>query len=163
MRRTLAERFWANVEKHDGDCPCCSGCWIWAGYISAKGYGRMRTQSGPQQTIGAHRVAYELLVGPIPEGLTIDHLCRNRGCVNPEHLEVVTQRENTRRGKSPAGVNAQKTHCDRCGSELAQLNRRQRGCLPCRRIGNRKRMRRYTLEKRPYTVKKPPTQSVVLP
>jgi hypothetical protein len=56
-------------------------------------------------------VSYETFVGPIPDGLTIDHLCCNPPCINPEHLEVVTMRENLRRGRSPVGVNARRTHC----------------------------------------------------
>jgi hypothetical protein len=59
----------------------------------------------------AHRFAYSVLVGPIPDGLQIDHLCRNEMCVNPEHLEPVTQRINMLRGTGPQAVNAQKTHC----------------------------------------------------
>ncbi len=59
----------------------------------------------------AHRRVYELLRGPIPEGLTLDHLCRERSCVNPDHLEPVTFRENIRRGQSPPGINSRMTHC----------------------------------------------------
>lgn len=72
------------------------GCWLWTGTISASGYGRLKRQG---RDIFAHRFAYELLVGPIPEGLVIDHLCRTRSCVNPDHLEPVTHAENLRRGK----------------------------------------------------------------
>lgn len=70
------------------------GCWEWQGLKNAKGYGELFVE---KKHLKAHRVAYELLVGPIPEGLTIDHLCRNTGCVNPEHLEPVTNQENRRR------------------------------------------------------------------
>ncbi len=67
------------------------GCWGWAGRIDGAGYGRWSRHL-------AHRLSYEFHVGPIPEGLVIDHLCRNRSCVNPVHLEVVTQKVNVRRG-----------------------------------------------------------------
>jgi hypothetical protein len=81
------ERFWRKVEKTET-------CWNWLGALNDAGYGRI----GYNAKVGyAHRFAYELLVGPIPEGLTIDHLCRNRRCVNPDHLEPVTQGDNVRR------------------------------------------------------------------
>jgi hypothetical protein len=88
MTATLEERFMAYVRKGEG------GCWVWTGTLS-NGYGRI-SHGGKQE--GAHRVAHELFVGPVPEGLVIDHLCRTKACVNPEHLEAVTQRENMRRG-----------------------------------------------------------------
>ena len=80
------ERFWAKVDK-SGEC------WQWAG-VHAQGYGRCWWNG---HSAAAHRVAFELTVGPVPEGLELDHLCRNRGCVNPAHLEPVTRRENARR------------------------------------------------------------------
>lgn len=99
---TLNERFWAKVHMgHD--------CWIWTGGRSGDGYGRFRI--APGRKVGAHRWAYEQLVAPIPEGLTIDHLCRNPACVNPAHMEPVTSRENTLRGISPPATHAVKTEC----------------------------------------------------
>lgn len=98
---TLSERFWAKVQKTDG-------CWNWIGAMSIDGYGRM-LRGG--KNVNAHRIAYELLVGPIPSGLTLDHLCRNRKCVNPSHLEPVTRGENVLRGESPSAIHARKTHC----------------------------------------------------
>jgi HNH endonuclease len=72
------------------------GCWEWTGARKDNGYG---TVSHPgRRTANAHRVVYELLEGPIPEGLDLDHLCRNRGCVKPGHLEAVTRKENLNRG-----------------------------------------------------------------
>ena len=80
------------------------GCWEWTAYKNPSGYGRAVGPNGDKQYV--HRLSYELFVGPIPEGLTIDHLCRNRGCCNPEHLEAVTRSENIKRG----GKSLQ-THC----------------------------------------------------
>lgn len=73
-----------------------TGCHEWSGYVEAKGYARLRDENGKRRLV--HRLAYEAAVGPIPPGLTIDHLCRNKRCCNPAHLEPVTRAENTRRG-----------------------------------------------------------------
>lgn len=79
-------------------------CWLWHGYMDRNGYGKYGSR-------WAHRAVYEALVGPIPSGLTLDHLCRNPPCVNPHHLEPVTMAENGRRGMSGPAINARKTHC----------------------------------------------------
>lgn len=94
-----------------------SGCWVWQGSIAPNGYGRMgigQRSRGTKRTVYTHRLSYELYVGPIPAGRELDHLCRNRACCNPGHLEPVTRRENTLRGDAPAllaQINGAKTHC----------------------------------------------------
>lgn len=96
----VAERFWAKVEKTET-------CWLWTGASQGGGYGRFGrgrfAQTGPRVVL-AHRWSYEHLVGPIPAGLTVDHLCRTPACVNPEHLELVTLAENTARARAVAGA-----------------------------------------------------------
>ena len=84
------------------------GCWTWNGGPAGNGYGQVSCKGRKYIT---HRVVYEAMIGPIPEGLTIDHLCRNRLCVNPAHLEAVTMRENLLRGDSPAARAARRDSC----------------------------------------------------
>ena len=109
---TVLERFMAKVEKTES-------CWIWNGATGRReGYG-MFWMDGKMAT--AYRAAYVLFKGPVPEGLQLDHLCRNRRCVNPDHLEAVTHRTNVMRGEGACAQNARKTHC-RNGHELAGEN-----------------------------------------
>ena len=106
-------------------------CWLWPWKLS-NGYGYIKIGG---KTMNAHRAAYELLVGPVPDDLVVDHLCRVRNCVNPAHLEPVTARENVLRGASFAAKNATKTHCQN-GHELTPGNTRidrhgHRKCRAC--------------------------------
>lgn len=89
-KRTEADRFWWKVHK-------TTTCWIWRGVLDRDGYGQFGVG---RKNLRAHRWAYESVVGPIPEGLEIDHLCRVKSCVNPLHMEPVTKTENIRRARS---------------------------------------------------------------
>lgn len=120
-----------------------SGCWNWRNGKSLKGYGRAIIK---RREYSAHRVSYEAFVGPIPAGLTIDHLCRNRACVNPEHLEPVSNETNVARGVSFSARNAAKTHCDK-GHAFTPENTRirpsgWRECRACYRATQRDRYAR---------------------
>lgn len=89
---TPQEQFWAKVAVSDG-------CWTWTAATDRDGYGKFTDHSNGRR-MHAHRFAYELLVGEVPEGLELDHLCRNRACVRPDHLEPVTHLENVRRSRA---------------------------------------------------------------
>lgn len=123
-------RLWAKIEKTET-------CWNWIGYLSPKGYGRFNVNGKNKY---AYRVTYEWIKGPIPDGLELDHLCRNRACVNPDHLEPVTHKENQSRG-----IHATKTHC-KWGHEFTEKNTymRKRGknwtrvCRICNKASKRK-------------------------
>lgn len=129
----LMDRLWANVEK-------TATCWLWtAKKVDGKGYGQITEGKRAYQV---HRVVYEALVGPIPDGLQLDHLCRVRRCCRPNHLEPVTQTENQRRGYGFAGVNARKTHCAQ-GHPYDEANtiirhRGGRDCRTCAQVAWRK-------------------------
>ena len=110
-------------------------CWMWTGTKVTGGYGSFSLKG---KSVRAHRFAYEFYKGKIPEGLTIDHLCIVPPCVNPDHLEAVTMRENTLRGTSFAAINAKKTHCIRGHLFNYITSQGYRGCRTCQRILNRR-------------------------
>lgn len=120
MKRDIAERLWARVQKADEP-----GCWLWLGAVNENGYGRMGAGGRSDGTPYVHRVSWELERGPIPEGMTIDHLCLVKTCVNPAHLELVTLAENIRRAKRRL------THCKH-GHEFTEENTYWR--KECRRM-----------------------------
>jgi hypothetical protein len=111
-----------------------NGCWPWLAYRTPLGYGGVDWKGKPDK---AHRVVYQILAAPIPGGLVLDHLCRNPSCVNPEHLEPVTDRENILRGAGACAQHARKTHCVRGhpfeGENLHVRRDGARICLTCRR------------------------------
>lgn len=92
-----------------------NSCWLWLGGKTRDGYGVLKLYKDSKwyATARAHRVLYEAMIGRIPDGLVIDHLCRNRACCNPGHMEIVTIATNVMRGTSPAAIAAQKDHCAR--------------------------------------------------
>jgi len=104
---SFEQRFWSKVEYLGPD-----ECWLWKAGKLGHGYG-MVWNNQKNTNVAAHRTAYELMVGEIPDGLTIDHLCRNRACVNPNHMEAVSRGENVLRGVGPTAKNAQKDVCHR--------------------------------------------------
>lgn len=155
MANGLPARFLSKFTVND------NGCWIWNACRDTKGYGRVSVDGVARL---AHRVIYELLVGPIPEGLTLDHTCHNdatceggydcphRPCVNPDHLEPVTSRLNTLRGQGRAAKAARRTHCDK-GHEYTPDNtyarpegNGKRRCRSCERLRSARRYAAWRAE-----------------
>lgn len=136
MTPTRTERFWKKVAKGSD-----TECWPWLAAHNSEGYGAFWDGT---RSVQAHRFAYADLTGPIPDGLTLDHLCRNRECVNPAHLEPVTNRENILRGEGPTAQHARQTHCIR-GHELsgANLGRWRDTGRSCRECGNQRQRMAY--------------------
>lgn len=120
------------------DARDAGGCWLPSLKGDRKGYVRVKVAG---RSVPLHRLAYAAVKGPIPDGLTIDHLCRNTGCFNPQHLEAVTAAENIRRG-TQGKAQASKTHCVR-GHEFTPENtyrppgKNERACRECQRINGR--------------------------
>lgn len=124
-------------------------CWVWDGAVTKDGYGKTFIMIGKyQKNILAHRLSYQVFVGDIPEGLTLDHLCRVKSCINPDHLQPVTMAENLLRAKTiPTTINANKTHCKNGHpfddeNTIHYINKKNgrpaRGCKICHKFSNRK-------------------------
>ena len=134
--RPEQQRFWSKVREDR------FGCLVWTGGKKPLGYGTF-TFGG--RTYLPHRLVWEWVNGPIPEGRVIDHLCRNRLCVKISHLEVVTQQENILRGNGATAPHARATHCPQghpYSPENTEIRRGRRQCRECKRELNRAYLRR---------------------
>lgn len=131
------ERLMRRVEVTDG-------CWLWTGPVSTSGYSYLSFNAAP--TIYGHRLAYEHHKGPIPDGLTVDHLCGVKRCVNPDHLEAITVGENTRRYQRAHGVPAANSDTCRKGLHPWPESRNSQGCGPCAAERKRRARRSEAIE-----------------
>lgn len=130
MTRPVEHAFTINDPRIE-PCPT-TGCWLWTRQVRPDGYART-TESGRTKAVYCHRAVWEKARGPIPAGMVLDHVCRVRSCVNPDHLRVVTPRTNAIENSSSASaLHARKTNCPKCGGAFARLET-QRRCLHCRR------------------------------
>jgi hypothetical protein len=143
-RGTVEERLWSKVDVQE------PGCWRWLGAKTPRGYGNFSVD--PKKTmVRVHRYVYEICVGPIPNGLTIDHLCGNPSCVNPAHMEPVTRGENTLRGASPPSKNARKETCRNGHPLTIRVGRRtgaKRTCKICQKAYDALKWKRIVAAKR---------------
>jgi len=139
MNKSLEKRFWPKVNKTDT-------CWLWTASKTGAGYGQISNKPGPP--LYAHRVSYEFIKGPIPEDCDLDHLCRNHACVNPDHLEAVTHKENVMRGIGASAKNYIKTHC-KYGHEFTSENTKiKTNGSRCCRICDRRLKRQWKKNKK---------------
>lgn len=145
--RTCGCGFGADVERFEESiAPGDNGCWQWAGYGNGLGYGVLHSAG---RKVYAHRWSYEHHIGPIPDGLELDHLCRNRGCVNPWHLDPVTSRVNLLRGESPAARHARKSCCP-AGHPYDETNTYHhptKNMRTCRACGRQRAAAKYAARK----------------
>ena len=135
------DQIWDRVEKTET-------CWTWRGHIDVRGYGRASLRGRKWY---AHRLVFSLANGPVPDGLELDHLCRNHSCVNPAHLEAVPHGVNVLRGLAKAAIQARTTHCRRCGGPYDRAQKHtskktgrehlSRTCSSCKREKDRVRWR----------------------
>lgn len=133
--KPLADRFWPKVQINGPD-----DCWPWLASVHGGGYGQVSSGGRGGTMLTAHRVAWELTRGPIPEGLVVDHLCNNRRCCNPDHLKPCTDRENVLRSNAPSALAARRNHCKHGHPWTEQNIRWYRGyrrCLACETAYNK--------------------------
>lgn len=127
QRTDPVSRFLEKVDKNGPQSEIGGQCWVWLAQI-LKGYGRFDVNG---TNILAHRFSYQTFKGKIPENKVLDHLCRVRFCVNPDHLEPVSWKENALRGKGPTAINSLKTSCPKCGTPYTRISNGARRCKPC--------------------------------
>jgi len=137
LQASAKRRFWKYVDKTES-------CWNWIGSCHPVGHGYFHYL---RKTHYAHRIAWIFMRGEVPEGKVLDHLCRNPRCVNPEHLEPVTQHENILRGISPSALAAKKTHCKN-GHELQMYYGNRRGCFICKKLYAKRRLQIPAVKKK---------------
>ena len=155
MAKDINTKFWERVNKN-------SGCWLWTGGMGGRGSGYGRFYLGENKNIMAHRYSYELSKGSIPEGLVIDHICRVRNCVNPDHLRAITNEENILCGEGATAKNKRKTKCHR-GHDYYPDNiyiqevktitgiKVKRSCKTCIKLANRiLNRKRYKVHRKPH-------------
>jgi hypothetical protein len=135
MNDKQLQRFLSKVDKTDHQRCKAHGCWMWTSSTKGAGYGNFRLNG---KFVSAHRTSYEHYIGEIPEGLVVRHQCPyvegetdNRRCVNPDHLDVGTSKQNTIEGTGLAAKNASKNHCPKCESDYTAMKNGKRFCRPC--------------------------------